>query len=363
MCCLMLPAAIFAQAPKKGAKKAPAPKSATEQAFAEFQKVRNAKGAKPDQARFQSLIEAGIAFIKKYPTSYRTNEIAGILGLSYPLSIDSKQPALRAQYLSLLTLEVTNQKYQEGVKDTVKAGLAAIEAAAADFEVRQTPNPQTLATLREKLDALGETPAGFRFLAERERSYAQLLTLMRQTARAEELLQKLASHPEKAVADMARQELSLIEVKKTPFDLRFTALDGKPVDFAKLRGKVVALYFWSSTNAASTKEFERLKRVYSDHRKKGFELVTVSYDKSEDRAKLEKFVKQNRISWPVYFDGKGAKNEFSPKLNVTAVPRLVLFDKTGMLQVTMQGTRLTPELPAAQLDAQVKRLLAPPKKK
>lgn len=354
-----MPCASFAQAPKKDEKKAPAPKSASEVAFDEFQKVRNASNAKLDQARFQALINAGITFLTQHPTSSRASEVVNYLGLSYPLSIDSKQPAIRTSYISFLKLEVTNQKYKDGVTDPVKAALAALEAAAADFEVRQASGArETMAALREKIDALAETPGGNRFLAERERSYAHLLTLTKQTARAEEQLKKLSKHSDKGVADMARQELNLIDLQKAPFDLKFTALDGKPVDFAQLRGKVVALYFWSSTNANSTKAFEGLKQIASDYRKKGFEVVTVSFDKEEDREKLQKYIKDNRISWPVYFDGKQAKAEFAAKLNATSVPRLFLFDKNGMLQTTMQGTRLTADLPANQLEANVKRLVA-----
>jgi peroxiredoxin len=159
---------------------------------------------------------------------------------------------------------------------------------------------------------------------------------------------------------MAKQELNTIEVKKAPYALKFTALDGKEVDFAQLRGKVVGLYFWSSTNGNSTKEFEGLKQLHSDYKKRGFEVVTVSYDKEEDREKLQKYIKENRITWPVYFDGKQAKNEFSPKLNVTSVPRLLLFDKNGILQSVIppgSTTLTTHHLPLNVFDVQVRKLL------
>lgn len=359
-CCFT--GALVAQAPKKDDKKAPTPKSASDLAFDEFQKVRNRQGAKHDQGRFQEVIGAGMKFLSAHPTSGRANEVAVYLGLGYPMSVDSKQPELRAQYLALLKLEAANQKYKDSVTDQVKAAMVAIEAAAADAEVRIAPqNRDNWATWREKIDALAEAPGGSRFLADRERSYAHLMMLTNQIPRAEEGLKKLTKHSDRGVQDMAKQELNIIEAKKTPIDLKFTSLDGKQVDMAALRGKAVGLYFWSSANKGSTDTLDKLRQFASDYRKRGFELVTVSFDKEEDRAKLTKYIKDNKLTYPVYFDGKQAKNDFAPKLNVSSVPRLLLFDQNGILQTSMLGSppMLSSNYSSAlgAFEAEVKKLL------
>jgi peroxiredoxin len=230
----------------------------------------------------------------------------------------------------------------------------------ADNDVREAFNADNLTTLREKIDTLAETPGGARFLVDRERSFVHILQVGSNVARAEAHLKKLLEHKEKPVVAMAREELNIVEVKKEPYALKFTALDGKEVDFAQLRGKVVAVYFWSTTNTNSTRNLEGLKQIASNYKKRGLELVGVSFDKEEDREKLKKYVKDNRITWPVYFDGKGAKNDFSPKLGVTSVPRLLVFDQKGILQTTMQGNpvgRLQADLPPNQLEGMTKRLL------
>jgi peroxiredoxin len=362
MCCVCLTSALFAQAPaKKDEKKAPPPKTPADLAYDDFQKTRGDPASRAGQAGFQKLIAAGIAYLTQYPTHGQVNRVVNDLGMFANTSIDAKQAALRASFVSLLKLEIASQRYKDGVTDPAKAALAALDAAVADSELRiNANNRESWTTLREKLDTLAETPGGARFMTDRERSYAHLLQLTNQTPRAEEQLKKLAQHPDKGVSDMAKQELNTIEVKKAPYALKFTALDGKEVDFAQLRGKVVGLYFWSSTNGNSTKEFEGLKQLHSDYKKRGFEVVTVSYDKEEDREKLQKYIKENRITWPVYFDGKQAKNEFSPKLNVTSVPRLLLFDKNGILQSVIppgSTTLTTHHLPLNVFDVQVRKLL------
>ena len=160
---------------------------------------------------------------------------------------------------------------------------------------------------------------------------------------------------------MAREEMNFVELRKQPYNLKFTGLDGKEVDFAQLRGKVVAVYFWSTTNKTSVDRLDGLKQIHSTYRKRGLEFVSVSLDKEEDREKVAKFVKEKRITWPVYFDGKGTKSELATKLNITGVPRLIVFDQKGLLQTTLQGSpvaRLQADLPVNQLEGMTKKLLA-----
>src|SRR3954470_13938180 len=94
-----------AQAPKseKGAeKKAAAPKTPADLALDEFNKVRSDAGPK-DQARFQKVIAAGIAYLVQYPPH---SGVAGAINnlAFYPSGIDKKQAAMRTSYLSFLKL-------------------------------------------------------------------------------------------------------------------------------------------------------------------------------------------------------------------------------------------------------------------
>src|SRR5688572_28015671 len=77
VCSLGLVASAIAQAPKAskdGDKKAPAPKTPADLAYDEFNKVRTDKTGKMDQARFRSVISAGLAYLMEYPTHARVND-------------------------------------------------------------------------------------------------------------------------------------------------------------------------------------------------------------------------------------------------------------------------------------------------
>lgn len=364
VCCLSfaVPLTTFAQAPKKDEKKAPAPKSASELAYDNFVKVRNAATAKREQASFQSLITEGINFIVAHPATGRTNEVINYLGGAYPLGIDGKRPELKMQYIAMLKFEVSTQKYKDGITDPVKAAIAALDAAATEFEARMSPRDGVPA-FREKIDELAQTPGSGRFLADREKAYAHLLMMIQQTPKAEAQFKALSTHKEKGVSDMAKAELAQLEVRKAPVDLTATGVDGKPVSFASLRGKTVIFYTWSVGNKGSTDTLDKLNRYTLDNRKKGIELVTLSLDKEEDRAKVQKHVKEAGIKFPVIFDGQQAKGPVASKLLATSSGRLYLISPDGVVQAGNAGGLLSNNYgnELGRLDNDIQKFL--PKKK
>lgn len=364
LCCLSFAAPIttFAQAPKKDEKKAPAPKSASELAYDEFVKVRNAATAKREQASFKSLIDEGIKFITTHPATGRTNEVINFLGGGYPLGIDGKRPELKMQYIAMLKFEISNQKYKDGITDPVKAAITALEAAATEFEARMSPRDGVPA-YRDKIDELAQVPGSGRFLADREKSYAHLLMMINQTPKAEAQFKALSTHKEKGVSDMAKAELAQLEVRKAPLDFTAPGIDGKPVSIASLRGKTVIFYVWSVGNKGSTDTLEKLNRYTLDNRKKGIELVTLSLDKEEDRAKVQKHVKDVGIKFPVIFDGQQAKGEVATKLQATGSGRLYLLNPDGVVQAGNAGGLLSNNYgnELGRLDGDIQKFL--PKKK
>jgi len=73
-----------------------------------------------------------------------------------------------------------------------------------------------------------------------------------------------------------------------------------------------------------------VKAAYDRYHSKGFEVVGISSD--DDREALAKFVKENRIPWSQYFDGKGELNQFALKFDVGGIPTIWLLDRKGVLR-------------------------------
>jgi peroxiredoxin len=115
-------------------------------------------------------------------------------------------------------------------------------------------------------------------------------------------------------------------------DIRFTAPDGREVDLAKLKGKVVLVKFCSTTCGACITDMPIVKAAYEKPHNQGFEVIGISLDEKESA--LRRFIKEKEPPWAQHFDGKGWQNEFAIRYGIFSIPTMWLVDKRGNLRVT-----------------------------
>jgi thiol-disulfide isomerase/thioredoxin len=147
---------------------------------------------------------------------------------------------------------------------------------------------------------------------------------------AQELLDMEGASP--AVKAMARHVRAGTKPFKIgqPLDIRFTALDGREVDLAKLKGKVVLVDFWATDCGPCVAEMPEIKTVYEKFHGKGFEIVGISLDDKE--AALRRFIRDKGLPWPQHFDGKGWENRFALQYGIFSIPKMWLVDRGGKLR-------------------------------
>ncbi len=147
-------------------------------------------------------------------------------------------------------------------------------------------------------------------------------------ALAEELI--ASSAPDK-YKFWAKGFLNRLDSRGKPVSLQFKAVDGRKVDLAKMKGKVVLVDFWATDCGPCVAELPRVKAAYEQYHGRGFEVVGISCD--TDKEKLESYVKQHDISWPQYFDGKQQEdNKFTTEFGIDGIPHMFLVDKKGFLR-------------------------------
>jgi peroxiredoxin len=102
-------------------------------------------------------------------------------------------------------------------------------------------------------------------------------------------------------------------------------LSGKTWTFAELRGKVVLVNFWATWCPPCRKEMPDLETLFERFRSKGLVVLGIS---DEEAAKVEPFIRERKVSFPVLLDPGRKVNEM---FVVEGIPKSFVYDREGKL--------------------------------
>jgi thiol-disulfide isomerase/thioredoxin len=284
--------------------------------------------------RLNSQRESFKKFLKMHPQSpNRWEARMALMQIDGSIAmLEDREPDITAQSSELES--IANDASAPG-NIRADAGLVLLQIASMDFDRQRTE--AAARSLSAAINKFLEThPDDARAPALRL-AEAQALEAF-DPARASTIFQEVATDEDPEISGAAQTGLELLALRNKPLELTFTALDGSKFDLAGLRGKVVLVDFWATWCPPCVEEVPELVETYEKFRDKGFEIVGISLDQNKET--LEKFLKENKMTWPQYFDGGGWENKIAQRFKIQSVPTMWLLGRDGKLVDAAPRSRL-----------------------
>jgi cytochrome c biogenesis protein CcmG, thiol:disulfide interchange protein DsbE len=158
-------------------------------------------------------------------------------------------------------------------------------------------------------------------MAGRLRLAGQMLALALVTGLFALLVWKLATQDEGAAPKLGRGETPPAPA------FRLDRLDRRgKLSLAAYRGRPVVLNFWASWCVPCKEEAPLLESVWQRYRERG--LVVLGVDINDLRGDARRFARQNKMSYPLVYDGPG---ETTTRYGLTGVPETFFVARNGKL--------------------------------
>jgi thiol-disulfide isomerase/thioredoxin len=160
----------------------------------------------------------------------------------------------------------------------------------------------------------------------------------------------------KALATAAQGELAAGEsadamytssplLGKTAPDFKLQDMSGKKVTLADYKGKALLINFWATWCGPCKLETPWLVELRNEYAPKGFEILGIDSENddlkpddkdgwAQDKAAVARFVKQEKMPYPVLLDGDSISNEYG---GLEAMPTSFWVDRSGKVIAAQMG--------------------------
>lgn len=307
------------------------------------------RGETAEPIQHEQLLGKALEFFEKYPTERR---VGGILYNLASFSEWIKGPdavRLRREWRTYLRGALEDTLAHHTWPDHVWGGLEWV-AIRNEVDLQQETGRPDLAAFKTRMATVAARVPGDPYRIALEQYYVELLRRYEPTA-LRPYLASLSQSTVPELVELGQGQLAVENLRADPMELKFTALDGRTVDLAQLRGQVVLIDCWATWCAPCVKELPHVKAALDRWGTKGFAVIGISFDRAADRAKLVKFVADQGLSWPQWANDPDGPKRFGQQYNIRSIPATFLLGKDGRL--------ITTETRGEKLEAELAKLLGP----
>jgi len=115
--------------------------------------------------------------------------------------------------------------------------------------------------------------------------------------------------------------------KKLP-SFTATAVNGRSVSGADLRGKVAVINVWSTWSYESQDVQRRIRAVKKDH---GSQLAVLGINIDGNKRDCENYLKRDSLPWPTVCDEQMFESPLMEKLGLSSIPDNIVIDASGKI--------------------------------
>lgn len=342
---------------------AQAPAAATADANADWQALEQMASAGPprpreemdDRAFFEwrdqnarKYFAAALAYAQSHPRDPRRWGPIVQAGYTPPLFITGFKPEfdILATDGNLIVDEQARQEFRQrhenllrelqasaDAPEHARAGAAGLLIDYAEQRARHEPSTESRAALLAEVERFIARFPDHGAVTSAVEKYMGVLE-SQAPAEAKAYATELEARKLPALVAQAEEQRLQNESLTDVGTLKFTAMDGREVDLARWRGKVVLVDFWATWCSPCIAELPNLKDVYERYHDRGFEVVGVALDSETQRDELLDLIDRMDLPWPQHFDGQQMNNELAMRYRVYRIPAMFLLDKQGRVAST-----------------------------
>lgn len=144
-----------------------------------------------------------------------------------------------------------------------------------------------------------------------------------------------AASPESPTGARAAGAMQRLDSNGQAFKLKGTSLDGKPVDIAMFKDKVVLVIYWANWSEPLVKDLPKLRALYEQYHDRGLEIVGVSVDSTKEDA--EAWIAEHKVKWTQLYEQGGLEaSPLAVDYGIILLPTMFVVNQEGT--VAHRGT-------------------------